>query len=364
MNLKSTRSKERIKFYLVYLIYITVLFEAVFRLFYSISYNNTKILWRPFTAISHYAPGLIDELESNVEANDESFDILLLGGSVLTEQWGNIPTELNQLLKDSLTGPFMIHNMANPARTSRDSWQNYQLLENKPYDLVVLYHGINEVRFNHCPPEVFKDDYSHVDYYAKVNKLMNSSFFHYSILPLVYYQFEVNILRKLFKDNYLPFHAPTKTEKSDWLQYGSDVKTASVFYSNYDQLISKALDSDQQLITPQFIYYIPDDYSEEAFENKELDYGLHSNPVELWGNVQTVSKGIDAHNSEIKRLANEFKDNPNYQYLVFNSRIPKNRKNFDDLCHLTDNGSKLYVETLWPSIKKAYANSFKKKVEK
>lgn len=304
--------------------------------------------------MSHYAPGLIEEMDTEIALSDETFDVLLLGGSPLTEQWGNVPMELNKLLKDSLDGPFMIHNMANPARTSRDSWQNYQLLENKPYDLVILYHGINEVRFNHCPPKVFKDDYSHVDYYAKVNKLISSSFFHYSILPLVYYQFKVNILRKFFKDNYLPFHAPTKTEKIDWLQYGFDVKTASVLYSNYDKLISKALDNDQHVITPKFIYYIPQDYTFEGFENKKLDYDLHSNPVELWGNVQTVSTGIDAHNREIERIASKYDKNSNYQYIDVETRIAKNKHNFDDICHLTDQGSQLFAEALWPSIEEAY----------
>ena len=159
---------------MVYLLYVAVLFEIVFRLYYSFSYENTKIIWSPFAAMSHYAPGLIEEMDTEIVIEDESFDVLLLGGSVLTEQWGNIPYSLNTLLKDSLSGPYKIHNMANHARTSRDSWQNYQMLESKPYDLVVLYHGINEVRFNHCPSEVFKKDYSHVDYYAKVNELMNS----------------------------------------------------------------------------------------------------------------------------------------------------------------------------------------------
>ena len=170
--------KKKFKFYMIYTLYIALLFEFVFRGFYAFSYKDTRIFWRPFVAIDHYAPGLIKEMGATVSARNDTFDILLLGGSVLTEQWGNIPNAMKKLLTDSLPMPFEIHNLANPARTSKDSWQNFQQLENQNYDVVILYHGINEVRFNHCPPEVFKKDYSHVDYYAKVNHLINNSFFH------------------------------------------------------------------------------------------------------------------------------------------------------------------------------------------
>ena len=172
----------------------------------------------------------------------------------------------------------------------------------------------------------------------------------------MFYQFKVNIMRQFVAQDYLPFHAPTSLDNKKWLSYGLDVKTAPVFYDNYNRLIEFALLYNEQVITPKFVYYIPENYTLQGFEEKILDYNRHRNPVELWGSVATVTAGINAHNDALKNVAQKFNKNKNYQYVDIDEKISKGKNNFDDLCHLTDNGSRLYAEALWPSIKKAYIN--------
>ena len=55
--------------------------------------------------------------------------------------------------------------MSQGAHTTLDSYLKHKALHNKTFDVVVIYHGINEVRANNSPPEIFKPDYSHYAWY-------------------------------------------------------------------------------------------------------------------------------------------------------------------------------------------------------
>ena len=338
--------KKKIAFYAIYLLFIVVLFEFVFRAFYAISFKDGSILYRPFAALGHYYPGLLDLMDTEVSNTDEQLDILLLGGSVMTSQWGNVPEELEKQIKAKTNRPFKIYNLATPAHTSRDSRVKFELLKNQHFDVVILYHGINEVRFNHCPPEVFKSDYSHVDFYAKTNALARRTWSKFTVLPLVFIQLKTNLLRTYAEDNFMPFHAPVKDAHQDWIAFGLDVKTRRPFSENFDAIIRKAMAGSSRVIVPQFAFHIPDNYSLEAFKAQQLDYGRHRNPVELWGTVATVTKGIDSHNEVVAGLqtANTL------QPINMNAIVPHDAAHFDDLCHFTPEGSARFVEALLPLI--------------
>ena len=183
--------KRKTLFYLILFSFMLIFAEFAFRSFYAVSYKNASILLKPFHVIDRYYNGFTEEID--FEKDDHAdYDILMLGGSVLTDQWGSIAPELDSYLEEQGLN-VRIHNLAMPAHTSLDSRLKYENVAKNGYDLVLLYHGINETRFNNCPPEMFKDDYTHVDFYAKVYNLMHNSFSRYSITPLMIQQFQTNL---------------------------------------------------------------------------------------------------------------------------------------------------------------------------
>lgn len=327
--------KKKIAFVSIYIVFVSLLFEFSMRCFYAFSFEKYNIIWRPFALMEHYYPGFLKVYDAEIEEGNEVFDVLLLGGSVLTPMWGNVQDSLHLLLSQQVNKPVEIYNVAYAAHTSRDSRLKYEMLKDKHFDAVVLYHGINEVRFNHCPKEMFQSEYNHVDFYAKVNKIIGQKWSEYTVLPLVFIQLKTNILTKYADDNYMPLHAPVKSKHKDWLDFGLDVKTAESFRNNYLEIIRLSIERDQKLIMPQFAFYIPDNYSLELFSQKKLDYGRHRNPVELWGSIETVSEGILSHNAICQEMAVK------YQLSTFdaNKEIDKTSSNFDDLCHFTPKGS-------------------------
>jgi hypothetical protein len=258
--------------------------------------------------------------------------------------WGNVPAELEKQLKESTTRPFKIYKLATPAHTSRDSRVKFDLLQKQKFDVVLVYHGINAVRFNHCPPEVFKADYSHVDFYAKTNALAKRTWSRFTVLPLVFIQLKTNILRHYAEDNYLPFHAPVKDSHKDWIEYGLEVKSAGALRTNYTHIISESNRRGNRLVMPEFAFYIPEGYTLQNFTDQKLDYGRHRNPVELWGTVETVTAGINAHNQEIVALQKKH----HLPLLNMNEKIAKDAAHYDDLCHLTPQGSTQFAAAVVP----------------
>ena len=90
-------------------------------------------------------------MELQIEAENKQIDVLLLSGSVLNKLYEIIKTEMQQQLPRRFDCPVVISNLAVSSDTSLDSRVKYELLEDRHFDVVVLYHGINEVRFNNCP---------------------------------------------------------------------------------------------------------------------------------------------------------------------------------------------------------------------
>lgn len=354
MKQRSTRRK--LTFWAIFFGFSILLFEFFFRVFFAISYGKASVVWRPFNALDHYYPGIIDELNKDLVKNDETFDLLILGGSVLTEQWGDILKELEVLAQDSLQNQVRFHNLATPAHTTRDSRLKYQLLMDKPYDGVFVYHGINSVRFNNCPDSVFNKEYNHVDFYMKVNTIATNPWSHYSILPLLYQTLKTNIFRAYAEEHFLPFHAPTKGSHKEWIAFGTDIKTAESFKENLTYIIDKAVEKRQFVFLSSFAYYIPNNYSFELFKKNALDYGRHRNPVELWGTVETVSKGLDMHNEVIKRIEKKYAESPYFFSVDENAELNKDKYTFDDLCHLTLKGSRDFAINLLPAIDSALHN--------
>lgn len=343
------KRKNSFIFYVKYFVVVLLIVELFFRLYHSVKLDSYGILTKPYSVIEKYYPGIDKATSEQIEDNNETIDILFLGGSVLHTDWGTIEHELEQQLSSTYSCHINIHNLAIPAHTSLDSRIKYNLLAHQQYDIVLLYHGINEVRFNNCPDDVFSDDYSHIEFYNQLNSI-TSPLSKVSILPYTYNLLKMRIRQKL-GGKMLSQHAPNE----EWLEYGSDIKTANSFYSNYKFIVEMAKKNNTAVVIPTFAYYIPEEYSFSKFRNKQLAYNLHKNSIEIWGNKDNVEKGIVTHNKAIHKLQADNSLVDNMFVIELNDSLTKNKKNFDDICHLTPDGSAEYVSLILPTIKRILA---------
>ena len=340
------KRKNSFVFYVKYFVVVILIFELFFRVYHSVKLDSYDILTQPSSLLERYYPGIDKATSEQIEDNNEAIDILFLGGSVLHTDWGTIEHELKQQLSSTYSCRINIHNLAIPAHTSLDSRIKYNLLAHQQYDIVLLYHGINEVRFNNCPDDIFSDDYSHIEFYNQINAI-TTPVSKVSILPYTYNLLKMRILQKFGKKT-LSQHEPNK----EWLQYGSDIKTANSFYNNYKFIVEMASKNNTAVVIPTFAYYIPEEYSFSKFRDKQLAYNLHRNSIEVWGNKDNVDKGIETHNKVIDKLQADNPDIDNMFVIDLNDSLTKNKKNFDDICHLTPEGSAEYVSLIIPTIKR------------
>ena len=282
------------------------------------------------------------------------FSILLLGGSVLHPNNGQVEAQLMQSL-DSLIGTdkFKIYNAAIPGHSSRDSRLKLELLADQKFDLLLFYHGINEVRANNCPREVFRDDYSHYFWYDEVNNV-----FAYrekmgtSILPFLFQFFRIGLKQRFFASGYVPENQP----RPEWIDEGRELKTPDSFRQNLLLVHQQALKMGAPVVVPTFVYHLPDNYNRTDFEAKNLDFNPeaeHFFPVELWGKPENVIAGIRAHNDVERDLAGKY----GFYLVETADNFPAEGKLFDDVCHLSASGSAKFSAIVAPVISKLYWNS-------
>ncbi len=337
------KGKKRL-FYVIMFILVLLFVEISFRAFYAVSFKNATILYKPFALIEHYYPGILEVMDMEVSNADDRVDILFLGGSVLTQKFGTVESELKAYLEDSLQREIKIYNLATPAHTSRDSRLKMELLAEQHFDFILLYHGINETRFNNCPKSMFKDNYSHVDFYTKVNAIAKRTWSRFTVIPFIFIQLKTNILKEYAKENYMTMHEPVRKGKDAWLKYGLDVKTAVSFKNNYTYIIKNAKQKGTEVLLPTFAYSIPEDYTLENFK-KEFEKNSKMSPIEIWGTTETVAVGIDEHNNVVQELS----VNSTYDNILFidvNEVLRKNQVNFVDVCHFTETGSQKFANMI------------------
>ena len=96
-------------------------------------------------------------LDPHNGADSRTFEVLLLGGSVLEE----VSVTFENELRRHLPRPVRVFDLCKSAHTSRDSAIKFAKLQGRRFDWIVIYHGINDARMNCCADSVFRDDYTH-----------------------------------------------------------------------------------------------------------------------------------------------------------------------------------------------------------
>jgi hypothetical protein len=270
---------------------------------------------------------------------DEFYDILLLGGSVLHKSWGSVEMELREQLAYLGQRKVRIFNLAMPAHTSRDSWLKYAALRDARFDLVIFYHGINEVRVNNAPPEIFREDYGHYSWYEAVNALAPYHGTAFFALPYTLRYLAISARHALAKDHYIS----TYVIRKDWMRYGQDARSGATFSRNLSAILDLAEQRGDPILLMTFAAYVPKNYSREVFNQKQLDYNLHRAPIEWWGLREHVLATVAVHNEIVRDLAAQHK---NVLFVDQARLMPGSAQHFNDPCHLTILGSAKFVENI------------------
>ena len=328
------RIAKKVLVLLIYILFLCLLLEIVSRTEWSI--RRDVSFFSPATYF--YYPELKPVAMQRIVRGDDPFDILLLGGSVLTEEWGSISRLLAERVAYATKARVRVHNLAESAQTTLDSFYKYRHLQDKSFDLVILYHGINDVRLNNCPPQVYKEDYSQYSWYKVINLFeahpaLASAVSFYSL----YYRF-IRIQEKIGSP---PKYISRKMPLEEWLKYGDRIKTATAFRRNIEKILDIAKNKEEPVLLMSFCYYVAPNYTLEAFMHRKVDYTLFGAPVEIWGIPENVVAGMDVHNSIIRDLAGYQDGNT---YVDQKAGFPQDGEYFNDICHLTQKGCERFVD--------------------
>ncbi|MDO9069107.1 MAG: hypothetical protein Q7W05_11705 [Deltaproteobacteria bacterium] len=300
--------------------------ELVSRVFWS---RYSVPLLDPGRILYAYYPEMMQVEHDKPSKGDGHYNVLMLGGSVIHPEWGSVADELKKQLIRSGRQNVRIYNLAKPGHTSRDSWLKYTRLISSHFDLVVFYHGINDARANNAPPEIYKDDYSHYVWYEMVNAMAGYHGSARCALPCTLCWLVISINQVFNKDRYIPFN----NLREEWVKYGGDIRSAKSFQLNLKGVLDTALSREDQIMIMTFAAYAPKESAPE-----EVEW-----PLEKWGEPENVLLAEKAHNDIVKKFANH---DTHILFVDQAGLIPGVPSYFQDSCHLTEAGSRKFVENM------------------
>lgn len=342
----------------LFLLYVLILSEIASRAYWSIKNRDRQMPL--FPAWSDWVDRFYEEIrdsgvrDAQPRADDEYFDVLFLGGSALDRVYDSLAdgkagnTALQDRLGQIVARPVRVYNLAHPGMTTRDSFLKYQMLadEGLHFDLVVIYHGINDTRMNNIAADKFRDDYTHSGFYQQFKRLQDHkpllSFF---TLPYTIEYTAVHIMSSKKIGAYLPKHRPSEEQ----LSHSAEIKTARPFRANVEGIMNLARDRGEPVLLMTFAWYIPADYTPAKCQAKQLDYADSPRPslVEMWGSTDGVPRGLQVHNEVIRQLA---KEHPEAMFVDADLLIPRRGENFNDVCHLSEAGKVKLMEAFLPAL--------------
>ncbi|HET9298966.1 MAG TPA: hypothetical protein VFO11_03415 [Candidatus Polarisedimenticolaceae bacterium] len=297
----------------------------------------------PDRVLYAFYPELKDVNRVRPSRDDRFQDVLLLGGSTLQKEWGEVEQALAERLAYAGHRTVRIHNLAHEAHTSRDSLLKYAALSRARFELVVLYDGINEARVNNVPPALYREDYGHYSWYATVNALAPYHGHARLALPVTTRLLLTSLQRALRPDRYVPTGWP----RQDWVVYGSDLRSAVSYRKNLGAILDLARRRGDPVLLLTFATHVPANYERLAFKKGQLDYGRHLVPLEMWGAPDHVQAAVAAHNAVVRDLAAH---TPGVRFVDVEQRLSGQARYFNDPCHLTVEGSMAFADALAPTV--------------
>lgn len=246
--------------------------------------------------------------------------ILILGGSTMFNR--NMTARLKNKLVEAADNPVEVVGAALRMHTSMSDIYKYRYLSKYHFDYVLIYAGINDLWLNHVSEKDFRDDYSHF------NPNYRRGFFltHSIILRILYNDF-------LYK-------------RPGYVENGAKFRSVGIFENNLHTII-KLIKKDKGMpIIMSFAYAIPDNYNIDSFIYNTLGYNNPDNydrcPVELWGPVDYVREGLERINDSIYRVARQ----EGVKLIDQRTLMGSNLHYFGDVCHLSNEGTDLFIDNI------------------
>ncbi|MBO09261.1 MAG: hypothetical protein CMJ68_00685 [Planctomycetaceae bacterium] len=263
-----------------------------------------------------------------ISRDDGVLDVLTLGGSVLLQ----IESALERRLGSELGDRVRYYHLSTTAHTSRDSLLKYQQLSQQKFDVVILCHGINDVRMNYWPQAQFRDDYTHCPWYESLQRDASGG--------------QLTLWNRLTDFASQEGLGPPPPNK---YPLGRDLKTATAFETNLQQLASAAVTRDDRVVILTMAHYLPENYTRKAFRDGQLDYGIGDvkYAAELWGKPEQVAAGITEHNRRTRAVSQQHE---NVRLVDLEQQVEPSGRNFSDICHLTRIGQQRVVDVVAPVV--------------
>ncbi|MES2790616.1 MAG: hypothetical protein V4719_13480 [Planctomycetota bacterium] len=330
-------AKRRALFLVSYIVFLTALCWFGYRLYWSFKQGaplatGKNDIWDDFYPTLRNSGVLTAEFKSP----PDEINVVMLGASTIENAWGDVEERLRTGLQREFGKGVRVFNLAEVAHTSRDSALKFSKIADKPFDLVLIYDGFNDCRMNNCPPEMFRDDYTHCAWYRSFEMRRKAGV---SQLP-------VEVLRSLGRA--IGMGDP----EENLVQYGGDLKTPKGFRQNLEEILQSTREQNGLVLLQTFAYHIPEGYTDEKLKQGDLDFGRSRGrtrcPLQMWGRPADVISCVDAHNRVIRDLA---ESDPQHTIFVDQQKLlSPNGQYFVDACHFTDTGCRQFVDNLLPAV--------------
>ena len=319
--------------------------ELFFRVAICLSFHTP--FSRPSLIICKYYPELKPLLLNPVIRSENKINILILGGSAISDLFCHTTSGLEDLLKDSLTGKDVnVYNLATVAQNSLDARYKLQWLQQSKFDYIVFYEGINDTRANNCPPDIFDTLYRHIEFYQDIAiihrhhelDIFTTAFaIDYGWHKLL---MRLHLIKTIPKEFYILDESCNCLTQMDptidksFIQYGSVQKTKQTYQQNIDAIYSGTLKTNSKFILLSYAHYLPADYNVDIFLAKRKTQKTKLMfPAEIWGLPQNVDNAISLHNDLARILTAAHKD---ILWFDFDKATEKTDSNFMDICHLSE----------------------------
>lgn len=246
--------------------------------------------------------------------------ILTLGGSAMFNR--RMTERLKQRLARASTQRIELLGAALRTHTTWSSVLKYKLLRKYRFDVVIIYHGINDLWANHIRIRDFQRDYSHLGAYYKRSALLDNCL----------------ICRSIY--NTWLYSKPNAHMGDNLSGFASE----NIFRGNMLTLINDIRSDGATPILMTFAWNIPAGYTREAFQSHAVGYNNPNNydswPVEIWGSPDYVREGLRRHNGILYELAKS------HDVLLIDQErlMGKDLKWFGDMCHFSEEGTERFIE--------------------
>lgn len=263
------------------------------------------------------ALGLTGDALAPGPRSPDTLRVLTLGGSVLFNR--HMTERLRGELEAASVRPVEILGGALRAHTTWSSLHKWRWLRDRGFDLVLIQHGINDLKANHVAPADFREDYGHLGPWYRRGPLLD-----HSVIARVVH-------------NELLWRRPS------FVLMGSGLRSVEVLARNLDTLVEEVRAAGARPVLLSLPWWIPSDYSYEAFVAGALPYANPERydycPVELWGPVDWVREGLQRTGVAVHALAGR-RDVP----LVDVARhFGSDPALFGDVCHPSERGAAVFA---------------------